>query len=70
MNARTLLKGTIQFLNKKMYPYGWKLKILFSPLEYWMPKMFMMPQLGYPAALAKTKQLLSHFSMGLCKGRH
>ena len=40
VNARILLKGTIQFLNKKLYPCGYKLKMLWSPLEYWKPKNF------------------------------
>ena len=35
------LKGNdIQFLYKKMYPYGCKLKILWSALEYLMPQNF------------------------------
>ena len=47
MNARILLKRIIQFHNKKMYPYGCKLKILFIweyiSLEYWTLKYFMIP---------------------------
>ena len=40
VDATTLFKGIIQLLNDKMHPYGFKLKISWSPLEYWMSKTF------------------------------